>query len=597
MRFDDRLATVLRHRATGERAARTQFRQLLDLLGSRTGPRDQTLLAAAWLRLGALGEFLPASERAAMVREPGLRFRNPELAARLAEDEAEVAIAALSHAEFSDKDWQALIPRLPVRARGFLRLRRDMPKGAVRLLDRLGIHDRALPMPAAYAGTSPDPTGERILAPAPGIEVPPSPPARPTLPQRPTKEALAPSPQDSAIGTLVKRIEAFRLARNGPPASPGSPRLPIDGDHIDGGQNDDRHAGPTQHALAAFAFTTDADGRVDWADAGVAPMITGKRLGDETVPANLLMRHQPLRNLRAVLSGAPKIAGEWVLDAAPRFSAAGGQFYGYAGKFRRPAGNLGATPAANTNNEADRIRQLLHELRTPVNAIQGFSEIIQQQLFGPTPHEYRALAATIASDSARILAGFDELDRLARLETGALELEQGATDFRAMIERISAQLQETLTPRTAAFDISLDDEPCLVALAPPECEALAWRLLASIATSVSAGETLQLVLEQDAAHARLCCQLPASLSGADDVFSASARTVAGSLSAGMFGPGFALRLAWAEARGAGGDLTRVENWLMLSLPILAKDNDAPSDNDEKGENGETIDQVAKTGQN
>ena len=35
MHFDDRLATVLRHRAAGERAARTQFRQLLDLLGER----------------------------------------------------------------------------------------------------------------------------------------------------------------------------------------------------------------------------------------------------------------------------------------------------------------------------------------------------------------------------------------------------------------------------------------------------------------------------------------------------------------------------------------------------------------------------------
>ena len=32
MHFDDRLATVLRLRATGERAAKTQFRQLIDLL-------------------------------------------------------------------------------------------------------------------------------------------------------------------------------------------------------------------------------------------------------------------------------------------------------------------------------------------------------------------------------------------------------------------------------------------------------------------------------------------------------------------------------------------------------------------------------------
>ena len=34
MLFDDRLATVLRHTAQSESGARTQYRQLLDLLGS-----------------------------------------------------------------------------------------------------------------------------------------------------------------------------------------------------------------------------------------------------------------------------------------------------------------------------------------------------------------------------------------------------------------------------------------------------------------------------------------------------------------------------------------------------------------------------------
>ena len=51
MHFDDRLATVLRHRATGERAAKTQFRQLLDLLGERPQAGDPALKAAAYLRL------------------------------------------------------------------------------------------------------------------------------------------------------------------------------------------------------------------------------------------------------------------------------------------------------------------------------------------------------------------------------------------------------------------------------------------------------------------------------------------------------------------------------------------------------------------
>ena len=112
MHFDDRLATVLRHRAAGERAARTQFRQLLDLLGNRRHGRDESLLAAAWLRLAALGETLPAAERAAMIREPGLRFRNPELALHLAADEPEVAAAALTVSRLEPEDWEALVPRL-----------------------------------------------------------------------------------------------------------------------------------------------------------------------------------------------------------------------------------------------------------------------------------------------------------------------------------------------------------------------------------------------------------------------------------------------------------------------------------------------------
>ena len=71
MHFDDRLATVLRHRAASARAAKTQFRQLLDLLGERPQAGDPALKAAAYLRLIALAEMIPTPERAAIVGENG----------------------------------------------------------------------------------------------------------------------------------------------------------------------------------------------------------------------------------------------------------------------------------------------------------------------------------------------------------------------------------------------------------------------------------------------------------------------------------------------------------------------------------------------
>jgi len=95
MFFDDRLATVLRKSGESKTAARTQFRQLLDILGNRKFARgnsaSQSRVAAAWLRMDALAEILPASERAAAIRERGWRFRNADLAAHLADCGPEVA--------------------------------------------------------------------------------------------------------------------------------------------------------------------------------------------------------------------------------------------------------------------------------------------------------------------------------------------------------------------------------------------------------------------------------------------------------------------------------------------------------------------------
>lgn len=59
MYFDDRLATVLRTGIGGDRALRTQFRQLLDLLGTLPDGADGPLVDAAFARLALLSKELP----------------------------------------------------------------------------------------------------------------------------------------------------------------------------------------------------------------------------------------------------------------------------------------------------------------------------------------------------------------------------------------------------------------------------------------------------------------------------------------------------------------------------------------------------------
>lgn len=583
MHFDDRLATVLRHRAGGERAARTQYRQLLDLLGQRRHGKDESLLAAAWLRLGALGETIPAADRAAIVREPGWRFRSPELAAHLAEDEPTVAAAALAAAQLTEDDWTALIPRLPIRARGFLRLRRDLPEGAVRVLDRLGISDRALPLPDVEeplvltdeVATEEEARPEAVVMPFPTGPLAANDPADTPAGQEERAEATSDA-RPTAIAALVERIEAFKRSRNearetliaendSHPALPfvelESPEIPQDPDGI--------------------VFTTDIEGRIDWADEATAPMLRYLVLPDAMDrEAQLTMqRRLPLVSAVVSLEGAPRIAGQWYCDAAPRFDPLGGRFIGYAGRLRRAAG-----PATHEEmeDESDRIRQLLHELRTPVNAIQGFAEVIQQQLFGPVPHEYRALAAGIAGDAARILAGFDELDRLAKLESGAREMESGDSDFSSVVTGQLRQLEAILAPRNAAFVARVEPD-CKVPLDQGECESLSWRILAALGAAMAPGEHCAVSLSQADSAMTLTAYLPASMQSREDIFAAETQKPGGTgmLTPGSFGSGFALRLARAEARSAAGDLARVDDRLVLTLPLLTARgaNSSPVDQD------------------
>ncbi len=539
MLFDDRLATVLRSGAAGEQAARTQYRQLLDLLGSTPPGANGPLVLAAYRRLGEIEGALAPLEQARILREPWLRLRNPRLLAHLAEGDPQAAAAAMATARLEEDQWTALIPRLPMIARGFLRHRRDLPDGARSLLSRLGVRDLVLPEPA---GQVIDQVEDQPVSPPPPAPAP----------------AQAPAEENGRedISALVRRIEAFQQARRGEPAAL-APRLPLD----DGA--------PAIAPGAACDFSTDSSGRIDWADHDLAPLLVGMRLDAPGVLDDATRRamrlHQPVRGGRATLAGVPTVAGEWRLDCAPHFAGASGGFSGYRGRLRRP---VRSRAAHEHSGPADRMRQVLHELRTPVNAVQGFAEIIQQQLFGPAPNSYRALAAAIGVDAARLLAGFDEIDRMVRLESGAAELSDDGSNLRQTAERTLKRLEGVTRPRSAKMRLLVSGDDFAVTLGPDDAAQLAWRLLATLAGALAPGEVVELVLHDAEDRVTLTIDLPLSLSEADDLFAGAARSQAPAVTAGMFGSGFTLRLARAEAEAAGGSLVVNGDSLVLALPAL-----------------------------
>jgi two-component system OmpR family sensor kinase len=572
MYVDDRLATVLRQTAGGEAIARIQYRQLLDLLGTLPADAGGPQVDAAYLKLAELSARIAPGERALMLREPVARLRSPRLIAELAGGEPLVVAAAIARADLAETQWLDLIPALPGNARSLLRQRRGLPDRVQALLHRLGVHAGALP-PAAgaqvAASTDALPTDPQPIAASPGATI---------HPLRPRFEVPANEPAPSqGIRAIVRRIEEFRRVRQETDAAHAAreaPRLPFDE------ADEAQRLAPVR----GFDFLTGADGTINWAEAIVAPMIVGLPLtprdgGPGRARLATAMRSRlPVHDVRLVLPGAPAISGDWQVDAVPVF-AGDGRFSGYRGRMRRadPVGPASSEGGA----EADRMRQVLHELRTPITGIQAAAETMQQAFFGPINQEYRACAATILGDTARIQAAFDELERLVKLGNGALSLGGAASDLATIVQRTVVQLEPFTKARSSGFAMELEGAALPVDMREDEAERMVWRLLAALAGAALPGERLRLRLRRRDDRVRLTVRLPAALAARADaeLFRAVTEDRGQALSAGMFGTGFALRLAIAEAESAGGTLIRKGDRLRLELPGLTATDTGHSDGD------------------
>lgn len=70
-----------------------------------------------------------------------------------------------------------------------------------------------------------------------------------------------------------------------------------------------------------------------------------------------------------------------------------------------------------------------HEVRTPLNAIVGFADILKQELYGPLGEKYRATAADIQTGAGHLLQLIDDIVDLSKAGAGKLELHDEAVDF------------------------------------------------------------------------------------------------------------------------------------------------------------------------
>lgn len=457
MRFDDRLQTVLGQPAGTPHDKAVRWRQLVDLV-ARSGPAEDSpalLQALDEIRAGAgdVDEPLRAAAARAIAALP-IPFGLLEI---FALDSLAVSAPVLAAASLGDSDWQSLAAGVAAETRRFIE----------------AIHPGVAVSPA-------DAFTEALVEEAPS---------------QPEPRPPAPRAGGRSLADVVARIERRRQARG---------RLQKGGELA-------RASG----AAAAFRWECGPSGDIQWVEGAPRGALIGRSIaspraavgeGADIAVVRAFAMRSPFRDASFTIGGEGELAGEWMINGVPAFEAASGRFAGYRGVAHR-RDSAGTSEQLELPALADpaSLRELVHEIKTPLNAIIGFAEIIDGQYLGPADRPYRQRAAHIVAQARILLEAIDDLDLAAKSRSapGAVT----STALGPLAERVVGALSEA----AERIDVAPGGSDLEAAITPEVAERILRRTLLAVIGLSEPGERLRLSVERTGERYRISVMRPGAL--------------------------------------------------------------------------------------
>jgi len=512
VRFDDRLLTVLNQPSEDRHDAAVRWRQLVDLV-ARAGVNSASPAVAD--ALAAIREEAPRVEeslRAAAARAVAALPLPLGLLEYFASDSLTVSAPVLAAATLDASQWRSLHASADAETRSFIET----------------LHPEVIAPPPSRAMTAPESIPDTLATAISGPYAPPS------------------------LHDVVERIERRRQLRsNQPLAGAPSSTTPVE-------------------SPALFRWECTPGGDIAWVEGAPRGALIGRSIAkevesdgdrvDQEVVRAFAVR-APFRDASLRVAAGGAVSGEWKISGVPAFEPADGRFAGYRGVALRemtPASPEAEETIHDLLADPDSLRELVHEIKTPLNAIIGFAEIIEGQYLGPADRGYRERAREIVRQARLLLTAIDDLDFAAKVHSAGAARER--VELAALVEREAASLRDALAKREMELEIVRPRADVIAAIQPELADRLVFRLVSALAEHGSPSERLMLSVDQVGERARVSVSRPDSLRGVSD--------------AELFGPGpaseapgsFTLRLVRGLARIAGGDLVGNFDSVALVFP-------------------------------
>jgi signal transduction histidine kinase len=530
VRFDDRLRTVMMQPVEDSHDRTVRWRQLVDLLSRPHDEIDPALLDAALTMVRSGARAVPKAVRSATARSIAGRAVEPRLIAIFAADKMDVAAPLLAAAPLDEQGWATVLEAASKEVAAFVRSLRGEAVAEKRTPQQAPEEERAPEPERPVASQEPEPASE--------------------------EEEAVPS-----IGEMVARIERLKSKREAEgqhEAEPAAPPATLERAELAVGPN-------------LFRWECDASGQIGWVEGAPRGALIGRSLpAEEGAPRELIRAFTdrlPFDNTPVRLP-TPALEGEWRLSGIPAFSPTDGRFLGYRGIARREAeAELEEVrlPLSAAVADAEALRETIHEIKTPLNAIIGFAEIIDGQYLGPAHRNYRHRAAEIVAQARTLLAAIEDLDFAARMQARASD-RTALADLADLLPPLAEEIGNKALARDVKLRIVTSLGRLRCAIEPELAERMLRRFIGAAVDAAANGQLVEVDVKQGQKLLTIAVTRPISTHHLSEAEMLDPSFIEEGESSRL-GLGFALRLVRGLARLAGGDLKLAPTDLQLSLPV------------------------------
>lgn len=204
------------------------------------------------------------------------------------------------------------------------------------------------------------------------------------------------------------------------------------------------------------------------------------------------------------------------------------------------------------------LAAMSHELKTPLNAVLGFSEIIRDEVLGPIGHEgYREYAGDIHTSGARLLAVINDVLDVSRLEGGLLTIEARSENV-LDVAQSAIKLARGLTQDKRVIAIDVPTDVPLLYVDPRRLAQALGNLMANALKFTPEGGQVRFIAQRQADGGVHLMVEDSGIGMAQETIAAALepfRQLDGSLARRFEGAGLGLSISKALAELHGGHLS------------------------------------------